>query len=354
MLMTIDRRAMIAGAALAGLAASATAQTAPPATGGALPPGLPEPTETIDLWPAGAPGAPATPLVETVNERSTDAQITERAVFGISRSRMTLLRPDRPNGAGRCAASDAGADGGAGLAFHRPAGQMGQMGRLITAGRMAWLLARFGGGRLMQPSTMTSANRHPELFDHVRQALADVAVPSILSFGCSTGEEVFTLAAMMPDAFVRGIDINAACIQQARQRLSDAEKARLSFACTASAAGEPTAHYDAIFALSVLRHGRLDAEQPDDCSAILPFARFARSIADLDRCLKPGGLLVIWGSHFRLSDTPVKPRYTVELAMPYRAAQPVYGADNRRLADPGMQQIVFRKQSEVGIITPIQ
>ena len=97
--MSIDRRSMIAGAALAGLATTAAAQTAPPATGGALPPGLPEPTETIDLWPEGAPGAPSTPLVETVNERSTDPQITDRAVFGISSPRMTVFRPDRPNGA---------------------------------------------------------------------------------------------------------------------------------------------------------------------------------------------------------------------------------------------------------------
>ena len=99
-MMSIDRRKLIAGVALAGLAAGAAAQTAPPATGGALPPGLPEPTETIDLWPEGAPGAPTTALVETVNERSTDAQITDRAVFGISRPRMTVFRPDRPNGAG--------------------------------------------------------------------------------------------------------------------------------------------------------------------------------------------------------------------------------------------------------------
>lgn len=97
--MTVDRRAMIAGAALVGLGAAAAAQTPPPTGSGALPPGLPEPSETIDLWPDGAPGAPATPLVETVNERSTDPQITDRAVFGISRPRMTIFRPDRPNGA---------------------------------------------------------------------------------------------------------------------------------------------------------------------------------------------------------------------------------------------------------------
>lgn len=65
---------------VAGLATSTGAQTPPPGTGGTLPTGLPQPTETIDLWPNGAPGMPSKPLIETVNERSTDAQLTDRAV----------------------------------------------------------------------------------------------------------------------------------------------------------------------------------------------------------------------------------------------------------------------------------
>lgn len=83
----------------ASLAARTSAQTPPPAKAGALPAGLPQPTETIDLWPKGAPGAPRTALIETVNERSTDPQLTDRAVFGISRPRMAVFRPDIPNGA---------------------------------------------------------------------------------------------------------------------------------------------------------------------------------------------------------------------------------------------------------------
>ena len=92
--MTIDRRSLVlagtAGAALGGLvrSAEAGAQTAPPVAARAMSPGLVEPVETIDLWPAGAPGAPAMALTETVNERSTDPQLTDRAVLGISRPRM--------------------------------------------------------------------------------------------------------------------------------------------------------------------------------------------------------------------------------------------------------------------------
>ena len=85
----------------AALVASATArgQTAPPATGKPGPAGLPDPVETIDLWPKGAPGMPASPPVETVTERSTDRDLSDRAVLGITRPRLVVFRPHRPNGA---------------------------------------------------------------------------------------------------------------------------------------------------------------------------------------------------------------------------------------------------------------
>jgi acetyl esterase/lipase len=97
----IDRRAAIAatiGAAM--LAGRSEAQTAPPAvTGNPPPPALPEPDETIILWPNGAPGMPATPPVEKVTERSTDSTINDRAAVGIVRPRMVVFRPRVANGA---------------------------------------------------------------------------------------------------------------------------------------------------------------------------------------------------------------------------------------------------------------
>jgi acetyl esterase/lipase len=90
-MMPLDRRTLL----LAALAAPAAAQTPPPA-GKAV---AGDPIETIDLWPAGAPGAPATLPVETVIERSTDTSFSDRAVFGISRPRLVVFRPAKPNGA---------------------------------------------------------------------------------------------------------------------------------------------------------------------------------------------------------------------------------------------------------------
>lgn len=95
----IDRRKVIAGALAGGLAAASAHAQTPPQEFGPIAPAWPRPTETIDLWPTGAPGMPAKPLTEKVEERSTDPAINDRAVHGISRPRMAVFRPWRPNGA---------------------------------------------------------------------------------------------------------------------------------------------------------------------------------------------------------------------------------------------------------------
>lgn len=97
--MEIDRRSALMAPLAAALAAPAFAQTAPPAKKGDFPPGLPQPTETIDLWPNGAPGMPADPPTEQVTERSPDHSINDRAVTGITKPRLVVFRPRIPNGA---------------------------------------------------------------------------------------------------------------------------------------------------------------------------------------------------------------------------------------------------------------
>ena len=97
--MRLDRRSALLGALAAGVAAGGLAQTPPPAVGGGRGLAAPDPDETIDLWPDGAPGAPAPLPVETVRERSTDPGYNDRYVFGIARPRLAVFRPERPNGA---------------------------------------------------------------------------------------------------------------------------------------------------------------------------------------------------------------------------------------------------------------
>lgn len=89
--MIVSRRTMIGASLAAGISARTAGQT--------LRAGASEPNETIELWPSGAPGKPSTPLVETLTERSTDPQLNDRALFGISRPRIVVFRPANPNGA---------------------------------------------------------------------------------------------------------------------------------------------------------------------------------------------------------------------------------------------------------------
>jgi acetyl esterase/lipase len=96
--MGYNRRTILAGLTSSVVGTHAVAQTPPPSGLVATPAGLPDPINTIDLWPGGAPGVPKVLPVETVNERSTDPQMTDRAVFGIARPRMVVFRPIVPNG----------------------------------------------------------------------------------------------------------------------------------------------------------------------------------------------------------------------------------------------------------------
>ena len=94
----IDRRSLLIGSLAAGVSAQAASQTRPPSTTESHWMAIPDPTETIDLWPGGPPGAPATLPIETVHERSRDPAYNDRYVTGISRPRMAVFRPANPNG----------------------------------------------------------------------------------------------------------------------------------------------------------------------------------------------------------------------------------------------------------------
>ena len=56
-----------------------------------------DPTETIDRWPTIPPRV-GEALTETVNQRSTDPAYSDRAILGITRPRLVVFRPTRPNG----------------------------------------------------------------------------------------------------------------------------------------------------------------------------------------------------------------------------------------------------------------
>jgi hypothetical protein len=197
----------------------------------------------------------------------------------------------------------------------------------------------------LQGATYTELDRYPELFEVCRKHLQDHPSPSILSFGCSTGEEVFTLARYLPQARITGVDLNRWCLKQARAASS--ERAPYTFLVSGSAAFAQLGDFDAIFCMAVLQRTENREEGREVADAGFTFARFEQELAMLDRKLKSGGLLFVDQTDFSLLDT--------ELAIRYRALEfagnrvererPLYGPDNRLRSGRYMIERCFIKLS---------
>jgi SAM-dependent methyltransferase len=197
---------------------------------------------------------------------------------------------------------------------------------------------------LYQPYGTTSADRYPDIFQQVCKLVGDGASARILSFGCSTGEEVFSLRRYFPEAEIVGLDINPFNIAVCRfQRLKAGDK-RMSFAVAGSTAGEASGSYDAVFAMAVFRHGDLNiSPPPPESGHRIRFAEFEQSVADLARVLKASGLLIIEHAMFRFCDTRSAKDFETVYSVKLDKREPLYGRDDCLLPDAEYLDVVFRK-----------
>lgn len=216
--------------------------------------------------------------------------------------------------------------------------------------RGLWARLRSRGAQILGPrgrytrDVATRLDRYPLAFRFAQISLAGNARPRLLSFGCSTGEEVSTLRRYFPGAAIKGIDIDPGVIAMARSRL--AGDPGVAFDVAADAAREPPDVYDAIFCMAVFRDPVLDRPDTRRTGEAVTFAAFDREIANLVRCLKPGGLLFVEHANFRVGSSRSAPRLrTVLHADPPRSGlEPgLYGPDGVRLDGDVDRALGFKK-----------
>lgn len=210
-------------------------------------------------------------------------------------------------------------------------------------------LLRDNPGGLFQPCGETSPDRYPRIFAFVQKRLSDVSAPRLLSFGCATGEEVFSLRKYFLTAEITGIDINPQSIAICNKKLKRSGDSKIRFQVDSSANAEPEEHYDAIFCMAVLRHGGLGVGRAQRCDHLIRFADFEHLLSGLCRSLKPGGYLVIRHSNFRFSDIPAAAEFDVVFSIlhnPEADPTPLYGPDDRLLEHEVYNDTVFRKREQ--------
>jgi hypothetical protein len=149
-----------------------------------------------------------------------------------------------------------------------------------------------------QVSSHTEYDRTPLIFRTVATLYPPPGpTPKILSFGCSTGEEVRTLSEKyLPNCTIHGIDINPEII--AGNRKSNANPLISYF----SDMSQLDSDYDVIFCMSVL------CRWPDDQKSY-DFGLFEETLLSIDAHLKLGGHLVIYNGQYLLEETILKHRY---------------------------------------------
>ncbi len=161
---------------------------------------------------------------------------------------------------------------------------------------------------LQQFSNYTLMDRYPLIFSACRDYLGDNRKLKILSYGCSTGEEVLTLRKYFPNAFILGAEINPAALAKCREIEADD---RLTFIHSSTKAIEQHGPFDAIFCMAVLQRTphKVINENITNLKNIYPFSKFETQVGKLDRCLNKSGIMVIHHTQYMLTDTSIGSHY---------------------------------------------
>jgi SAM-dependent methyltransferase len=192
------------------------------------------------------------------------------------------------------------------------------------------------GREVHQTTSQTAEDRYPELFDLLAQLAP--AAQRILSFGCSTGEELVAIRHRFLVAEIVGAEINP------RSRRIAARRTAGDSLITVVPPDGIAGSFDLLFALAVLQREphKIAEMQIDDLSPHYSFERFDAAVRELVARLRTGGLLCVENAHYRIEDSSAVAELEPVRGSPAMTGL-LFGPDGRRLSGVTAQTI-FRKR----------
>lgn len=209
--------------------------------------------------------------------------------------------------------------------------------------RSIFFMQLFNASNVHQTTSTTLMNRYPDIFSECRQYFHNHSQLKILSFGCSTGEEVLTLRHYFPHAQIIGADVNKRSLKLCRKLPVDDQ---IRFIYSSSDELKKHGPFDIIFCMAVLQRTphKIAASGITNLNDIYPFHKFEHQVMELDQLTKPQGLLVIHYSQYSLLDTRIASKYK-----PFGHANqddyvsPVFDRNGNMKNNPASQNSIFLK-----------
>ena len=212
--------------------------------------------------------------------------------------------------------------------------------------RSAVFTQLFQAKHVHQTTPLTAMDRYPIIFNACRDYFEGKENLKILSYGCSTGEEVVTLRNYFPNATIIGAEINKRSLAACKKRQTDE---KISFVYSRIDEIRKHGPFDAIFCMAVLQRKPHHMAETGISSLkkIYPFEKFEHTIMELDDLLQPNGLMVVHFTQYDLLDTAVASKY--EAFGPYTQhdyKSPVFDKNSEVRRNPAPQKIIFKKTSK--------
>lgn len=176
--------------------------------------------------------------------------------------------------------------------------------------RALFYLQTFKSTRVQQTTPLTAMNRYPEIFSACSDYFGKDKNIKILSYGCSTGEEVLTLRRYFPNATIVGAEINKHSLEVCKSHKVDD---KITFIKSTAKNIKKHGPFDIVFCMAVLQRTPDTITQQGITSLkdIYPFEKFENQIIELDGYVKKGGLLVSHFTQYDFIDTVVSNKYKV-------------------------------------------